>query len=192
MKRRNFLQALMAGSTAAVAAHFGVAAYMVPEIKEELAKSLATPHVSMSGLTPFEGNNAIWWSVGGVAQVWAEQLNKQHNAVNKRPLNQLFLTRACQRMAKAIDIDAMKAELPSDQKVLVNVPKLRLTGLDAKVLDPAEFMMRRPTVEHFDLVAGLDTKAGLWGQKYEVGYIPEKIFTGETIDESKRIWTGRS
>lgn len=193
MKRRGFLQALLAGSAAAVAAHFGVSEAMVPEIKEELSKSLRVTHVSMGGQLPWQGNDAIWWSVGQVADVWAGELQKQSRAQTGKPLDSHLLRQSCRRMAKALDIDAMKARLKHNQKVVVGLPKLRIkanSGMGYGTTATREMDYNN----NFDLLAGLDTKAGLWGPKYSVGYIQEKVWTPdqEQVDETKRIWTGLS
>ena len=192
MQRRGFIKALLAGSAAAVAAHFGVAEAMVPEIKEELAKSLRTPHVSMGGMTPFEGNSAIWWSVGAVADVWAKELQKEARAKHGKPLDSYRLRESCRRMAKALDIDAMQARVKHDKKVIIGMPLLRVRD-NKNVGYGSEATRKMETLNNFDILAGLDTKAGLWGPRYSVGYIQEKIYTGEEkVDETKRIWTGLS
>lgn len=178
MQRRGFIKALLAGSAAAVAAHFGVSVAAVPEIKAELRKELRTgPMVAMNGKDPWMGDAPqVWWSVGAVADVWKREIQRQHPDMT---FDSGRLFESCRRMAKAIDIDAMKAQIKTDAKVIVDVPRVcdvRTTG------------GRMNAVTSFSLKAGLETKASLWGNRFRVGYIQEKIYTGEEIDETKRLW----
>lgn len=190
MRRRGFLQALIAGSTAAVAAHFGVAEALVPEIKDELRKDLRKSTViGMPGVHPWEGNNALWWSTGLCVDTWMQELQRQHGG----RLNGGLLRQSCRRMAMALDADAMTARVKHDQKVVVEIPKLRIKTAPPRV-GLARLQPMTGTIDHFDLVAGLETKQGLWGPRYRVGYIQEKVWTPdqEQVDESKRVWTGLS
>ena len=166
MNRRQLLKGLLGASGVAVAAHFGAPGWMGDEIKEELVKDLSRTSVAVPGQV-FD-NRPVWTSVSGVQQVWKDHVTKElARQMDRSRLSEMDskIDRTVNAMVRAVDLDLKKAEVDTDQKVIIEPPRVRLTSASWHGGTPV-----------FELKAGLEKKdAFLGGQEYRVGYLAEKI-----------------
>lgn len=174
MDRRTLIKSMLAGGALALTAEFGVSKATAHDIIGEFQKDLdAGGRMAVSGdilgdlthekiqiVMPGEtmlDRKAVWYSVADVAEVWAKELAPQMEALGHH--NSFRLNAMCRDMAKRIDEDLMTAQVKHEQKVLVEVPNIR----------------KAQHGDTFEIVAGLETKAGLFGERMRVGYIREDL-----------------
>lgn len=167
MNRRQLLKGLLASSGAVVAAKFGAPEWMGDEIKEELLSDLSRTSIAVPGQV-FD-NRPIWTSIAGVRQVWVDEVSKKlARQIDRDILESLKPTidRTVNTMVRAVDLDLRKAEVEEGQKIIIQTPKVHLTGK----ISPYD---RRPI---FELKAGLEKSTNILAEKvYKVGYIQEEI-----------------
>ncbi len=158
-----------------IAAHFGISEALARDVKQELAKDMNRTLVAMPGET-FLDKQAIWFSVADIAEVWATELKVQHPWASSHELD-----RTCRVMAKAIDKDLITANVGAeDRKVIVNVPQLTRTISTSRFGEGSSFELR----------AGVTQETSLWSKRTRIGYIQEKIITGEQVNEARRSLFG--
>lgn len=169
MDRRGFLKGLLASSGAVVAAQFGAPEWMGDEIKAELVKDLSRTSVAVPSQV-FDPR-PIWQSVSGVRQVWVDHVAKELARQIDRDIlasvaMQDQIDRTVSSMVRAVDLDLEVARVDGDKKVIIDTPKVRLTGKE-------NFLTKTPV---FELRAGLESQVNILGEeKYRVGYLQEKI-----------------
>lgn len=146
---------------------------MADEVKRELRRDLSRTVIAMPGKV-FE-NRPIWVSIEPSARVWADFIQKQYQIDSKWREVVLGATR---RMAKAIDFDLHQARVAENgPKVIIETPLVR------------NFRKNSDGRPNFELVAGLESKKGLFEESYRVGYIqqaPEILNSRGLPAESER------
>ncbi len=180
--RRALFKGLIALPVVVAAEKLGVTKFMAAEIQEDLAKDLTRSVFQVPGTT-LTDKREVWFSVANVAEVWAKHLYPQispysathpTDSTGQAGFERMYET--CKRMAKALDADLATGRIDERSKVIVEIPKLRMTG-----------------GRNYELVAGLDTSVNIFGMsKHRIGYIQEKIITGAEVDEAKRSLFGLS
>ena len=189
MDRRQLIKTMLAGGAVALAADMAVSKGMADDIISDLKQDMREEKQMMLASDLYSDlerdskrqiyampqscltdQKMIWYSVANVAEVWADQLKAQMDDMGfNSPGDYKKLTRMCKQMAYKIDEDFRTAEVDQAKKVLVEVPNLRKSGrLGAS----------------FEIVAGLESKANILGQRYRVGYIQEKIYA--PVEDAKR------
>lgn len=168
MDRRSFLKSFVTASTVAVAAHLGVTSSVASEVQQEMAKDLRRQVFGMPQHTLTE-QRSVWFSVANVADVWADQLLPELEALGFSD-RESRMRAMCATMARKLDFDLKTAGVTEDQKVLVELPRVRRAKLDKS-------FGYRPTKlkDTFELVAGVEQQSGLFGDRTRIGYIQEKI-----------------
>ena len=164
MDRRGFIKGLLGASAAAVAAEFGAPAWMGEEIRGELLQDLTRTQIQVPGQV-FD-NRPIWTSVSGVKDVWVEHAAKElARQIDRDILASLQpdIERSVKTLVRAVDTDLYKAEIATDQKIIMDLPKVRIIRPEGV----------KPV---FELKAGLEKKEGLFGAcEHRVGYLQEAI-----------------
>lgn len=174
--RRDAMKTILGLSAAAVAAQFGISEVVAEDLQLELTKDLNRTLIAMPGSTLLD-KQEIWYSVAGVAKVWAEELRRQ----DSRLVGDARLDAACKRMARAIDHDLKTARISAQTKIMVEVPRLGWTT--AKTVNSHGIVGR----DDFELRAGVSQSTTLWSTRTRVGYIgSEGIITGETVNLARR------
>jgi hypothetical protein len=170
MNRRQLLQGILAGGTAAIVSQFNVPEVVAEEIQEELITDLSKP-AKKYFQTPNEVYRPpaeLWQSTANVREVYAhyvaEELAKQ---VDKDIMDKLQpkIGSTVRRLVQSIDQDLSVANL-EHSKVILGMPKVetRNTGI---------FTGKEPMLV---LKAGAEHKKGFLGtEEVRVGYITESL-----------------
>jgi len=158
MDRRDFIRGLLAAPAAVMAAKLGAPVEMADEIREELQKDLLRESVGFSDATIFD-NRPVWKSLGAIRSVYAEEMARQlGRAVDDQ------IQKAARAMVSEMDTKLARAEVPEDQKVILEMPKLIKTFRDHTGNVQGTF------------ASGVEQKTGLFGiNEIRVGWIaPQK------------------
>lgn len=177
LDRRKFLRGLIAAPVAAVAAKAVIDAKYVPELKsaalDELIELEQTPEEKVRELQNliakmgvpsdkimvaapdkvFNPNMRVWRSVTDEAHAWASYL------ATKTGVDEQTLQRSCMTLARALDRDLVAAEVTQDQEIIVDLPQVKRTWVDARGRKQAEIAM------------GVEKVEVLGHERVRVGYI---------------------
>jgi hypothetical protein len=121
VNRRGFISGLLAAGTVAIAAEFKVTEAVAEEMLEELTKDQDRIFVSGPKTEFLAQPDKIFTSTANIREFYANECAK---ALGRDVDNQIM--RVVRRMQDAIDTDL--AEIGSDAKIIVEMPRIELTG----------------------------------------------------------------
>jgi hypothetical protein len=170
MNRRQLLQGILAGGTAAIVSQFNVPEIVAEEIQEEVIKDLQKPErIYVQGPKQIYDTREVWTSTSRVREVYqhfvADELAKRFDEKVVEQLKPKIPT-TVRRLVGAIDQDLSVADL-EHKKVILQMPKVDV--------DTAKgvFSKGEPRLV---LKAGAEYKKGLLGsEEVRVGYIQESL-----------------